>query len=280
MGRFVGHALAAFVLGITPGAAETIKVAAWNMNNLHHVLGEPLRDRAPVRTAEDIALLQKYRDHVGADIFALQEVNGPKAANLVFPAGEWDVFFSGRYVEDLVTGRVIHPDPDQRSDRIYTGFAVRRGVFDAVTKRDVEALSVLHQEDQRPSRWGTEILVEANGELLRLLSIHLKSGCHGGSLEPPGTEDCVTLAAQREPLEEWIDTAAEGEVPFIIAGDWNRRIGIHGQNDHIWGEVDDGDPEGLNLWRLPFNQASGCNAGFTEADRLPRLRRSGLAVRR
>jgi hypothetical protein len=28
-------------------AAESIKVATWNMNNLHHVLGEPLRDRAP-----------------------------------------------------------------------------------------------------------------------------------------------------------------------------------------------------------------------------------------
>jgi hypothetical protein len=31
-------------------AAESIKVAPWTMNNLHHVLGEPLRDRAPART--------------------------------------------------------------------------------------------------------------------------------------------------------------------------------------------------------------------------------------
>jgi hypothetical protein len=106
-------------------AAESIKVATLNMNNLHHVLGEPLRDRAPARSEEDYELLRKYRDRLGADIIALQEVNGPKAAGLVFPPDEYDLFFSGRYVEDLVTGKATNPDPEQRSDRIYTGFAVR-----------------------------------------------------------------------------------------------------------------------------------------------------------
>jgi hypothetical protein len=107
------------------------------MNNLHHVLGEPLRDRAPARSEEDYELLRKYRDRLGADIIALQEVNGPKAAGLVFPPDEYDLFFSSRYVEDLVTGKATNPDPEQRSDRIYTGFAVRRGVFDAVSKRAI-----------------------------------------------------------------------------------------------------------------------------------------------
>jgi hypothetical protein len=73
------------ILSSASAEATTIKVATWNLNNLHHVVGEPLRDRAPARSAEDYATLREYRDRVGADIYALQEVNGPRAAALVFP---------------------------------------------------------------------------------------------------------------------------------------------------------------------------------------------------
>jgi hypothetical protein len=41
----------------------------------------------------------------------------------------------------------------------------------------------------------------------------------------------MTLAAQRAPLESWIDAAAAA--PFVIVGDWNRRMNVRGQNDHI-----------------------------------------------
>jgi hypothetical protein len=97
------------------GAAESIKVAAWNMNNLHIVLEEPLRPGAPDRTQTDYELLRKYRDRLDADVIALQEVNGPKAAALVFPPDQYDLFFSGRYIEDLVTGKAPNPIPEQRS---------------------------------------------------------------------------------------------------------------------------------------------------------------------
>jgi hypothetical protein len=165
--------------------STTIKLATWNMNNLHHVLGEPLRSGAPVRTEVDYAILREYRDRLGADDIALQEVNGPKAAALVSPPEQYDLFFSARYIDDLVTGKATDPGPEQRSDRIYTGFAVRRGVFDALSKRDLPSLGVIHAADGRPVRWGTEILLEKDGQLLRVLSVHLKSGCHGGSLETP-----------------------------------------------------------------------------------------------
>jgi hypothetical protein len=113
---------------------------------------------------------------------------------------------SGRYLDDLVTGR--------DSDRIDTGFAVHRGVFDAVTKDDVPELGlVIQSPDGRPVRWGTELLVEKGEARLLLLSMHLKSGCPRGSLDSPTDSDCVTLAAQRAPLEAWIDAAAaEGAV--------------------------------------------------------------------
>ena len=137
----IAAALGMTVVVSTTGEAATIKLATWNMNNLHFVMGEPLRPGAPARTEADYELLRKYRDRLGADVIALQEVNGPKAAALVFPPDQYDLFFSGRYIEDLVTGKANNPDPEQRSDRIYTGFAVQRGVFDAVSKRDVPSLA-------------------------------------------------------------------------------------------------------------------------------------------
>jgi exonuclease III len=90
---------------MSTSASAEIRVASWNLNNLHHQLDEPLRPGAPARTQADIEILRKYRDRTNADIFALQEVNGPRAAQLVFPADQWDLFFSGRYADDLVTGR-------------------------------------------------------------------------------------------------------------------------------------------------------------------------------
>jgi hypothetical protein len=123
---------------------------------------------------------------------------------------------------------------------------------------------VIHAADGRPVRWGTEILVEKDGQLLRLLSVHLKSGCHDGSLENPTDPDCVTLAAQREPLEAWIDKAAQELVPFVMLGDFNRRIDRFDQDDHLWREIDDGVPPGLDLRRLPLSREAECNPSFPQ----------------
>ena len=72
------------MLGGTRAEAEPVKLATWNLNILHDVVGESLRDRAPARSEDDYELLRKYRDRLGTDVIALQEVNGPKAARLVF----------------------------------------------------------------------------------------------------------------------------------------------------------------------------------------------------
>jgi hypothetical protein len=57
-------AFAAFMMPGASAGAETIRVAAWNLNNLHFVVGEPLRGRAPARSEEDYATLRAYRDRV------------------------------------------------------------------------------------------------------------------------------------------------------------------------------------------------------------------------
>ena len=82
--RVAAVALASAMLA-SGAAAESIKIPAWNMNNLHFVVDEPLRPGAPDRPDADYQLLRKYRDRLGADVIALKELNGPKAATLVFP---------------------------------------------------------------------------------------------------------------------------------------------------------------------------------------------------
>lgn len=240
-----------------PAAADQVRVATWNLLNLHHEVGVALRPGAVARTEADYATLRKYRDRLDADLIALQEVGGPRAVRRVFPADAYELYVSGRYTDDLAVGR--------DSDRIYTGFAVRRGRFDAVTKTDYRSLGVLTGKEGRPIRWGTEILVEKGPRKLRLLSVHLKSGCHQGNLVTPASDACDTLARQRAPLEAWIDRRARETLPFAVLGDFNRRFDRHGQDDHLWGEVDDGFPAGLDLRRLPDHRASRCWAGTKRA---------------
>lgn len=241
-------------------AAKPIRIATWNLYNLHDVPDEPLRKGAPARSRDDYALLRKYAERLDADVIALQEVNGPAAAALVFPESEYELHFSGRYTEDRKAHRV--------SDRIYTGFAVRRGVFEKVAKQDYGELSV-RTSSGRPTRWGTDLIVEKSGRRLRLLSIHLKSGCFRGSLESPRSDNCATLARQRAPLEQWIDRRASEDAAFVVLGDFNRAFDLHDQKDHVWREIDDGSPRGLNLWRLPFDWESQCWSGSRHHHRHP-----------
>lgn len=248
-------AAVALLLGVRAGADDQrIRVAAWNLNNLHDVVGEPLRSRAPARSEEDYAILRRYADKLAADIIAFQEVNGEKAAGMVFDPATDDIFVSGRRARDLQTGAP--------ADSIYTGFAVRKGVFDRVHAQDYEALSVtVPGDDPRPTRWGVDLQVERGGHQLRLLAVHLRSGCFAKSLEPPATDACKALAMQRRPLENWVDARSAENVPFIVLGDFNRAFDIHGDRDHIWQEIDDGQPPPLDLVHLPDGMISTCWEG-------------------
>jgi endonuclease/exonuclease/phosphatase family metal-dependent hydrolase len=261
LNRAWGSLLFALACWSCPLRADTIRIASWNMNNLHHLAGVPLRTDAPVRTEQDYRLLQKYRDAVAADVYALQEVNGPRAAQRVFPPADYDVYFSGRYVEDLAG--------NADSDHIYTGFAIRRGRFDAVTKLDYRDLSVVHS-DGHALRWGTEVLLERGDKRLRIMSVHLKSGCAEGSLAPASAANCRTLAHQIEPLERWLEARANESLPFVVAGDFNRAFDQFGAKDHFWQAIDDGQPATLVLHRLPAaEQTHNCWAGTSLHHRYP-----------
>ena len=198
--------------------------------------------------------LARYARDLNADVIAFQEVNGPRAAVRVFPARDYDLHFSGRH--------------DSRYDDIYNGFAVRKGRFDRVVKRDHPALG-LGSGTRYELRWGVDLTVRRDGRSLRLLNVHLKSGCFVKSLDNPRDRHCRKLARQVEPLESWIDARWREGVPFVVLGDFNRAMDRHGPRDHLWRALDDGDPPGLKLRRLPAGREPACWRGTSRHHRHP-----------
>jgi endonuclease/exonuclease/phosphatase family metal-dependent hydrolase len=232
----------------SPGPVATedrAKFVSWNIQEL--AADKQIYDR-PLRTAEEFATLREYRNCLQGDVFALQEVASPKAVAQVFPTDDYDICFSGQknadelglapaYDPAAIEG--IRPDcfskgdvlPGEVTDRAfqYVALTVRRGSGIAIVEmRDVPAISQINPEDGRQTRWGLEAVVERNGLRLRLLIVHLKSGCAAGPITDDlgQDEDCPGLAKQLPHLKAWIDKAAAETEPFMIIGDFNRRLDL------------------------------------------------------
>ena len=173
------------------------------------------------RSGEDIAAMRSYARELDADVIALQEVDGPDAARLLFPGYEF--CFSGR------------------ANVQNNGFAIRRGVpFRCGT--DFDALSL-----DDAVRRGVELRVFPDSPReMRLLSVHLKSGCARDRLDAarPG---CAELARQVPALARWIDSQAEAHRSFAVLGDFNRDLRREPPGKSVWAEINDRDPPEADL---------------------------------
>jgi endonuclease/exonuclease/phosphatase family metal-dependent hydrolase len=232
--------LASFACASPP--PDTIKLATWNLE--WFMKPETLRALTPACTApdaprdgarrsipcdvahelarsgEDIAALRSHARALDADVVALQEVDGAEAARLVFPGYEF--CFSGRVAVQN------------------NGFAVRDGL--PFTCRDLDELSL--SDDVRR---GVELrLFPGTPREIRLLSVHLKSGCARDSLAATRPA-CGQLSRQIPTLERWIDTQASEHKPFAILGDFNRDLRREPEGPSLWGELDDHDPPEADL---------------------------------
>ncbi|PSN14530.1 endonuclease [filamentous cyanobacterium CCT1] len=209
--------------------AAPLKIATWN---IEHLRANPNSGPNP-RTEADYQRLAAYAEQLNADVIALQEVEGAVAAARIFDPEEYAFFFSNR------------------TDPMLTGFAVRRGI-DVIQNPDLVELDVGGGGDLR---YGTDITVTSNGRELRLLSIHLKAFCFQDPIDAPSSA-CMTLNQQLTVLEEWIDTQAATEVPFVVLGDFNRRLNLLG--DEFWFEIDDADPPNADLTNSTVGLMSQC----------------------
>ena len=205
--------------------AEPLKIGTWNIENLR------------VGASKDYLQLKDYAKDLEADIIALQEVDGMDAAQQVFNPEDYNFYFSSR-------------NNPQR-----TGFAVSTGI-NVTQNPDYEALNV-----SGGLRYGTDITVSTDTQQIRLLSVHLKSGCFTKPLDGLGSGRgaCDKLSRQVPILEDWIDKRASEGIPFAVMGDFNRRFNIAG--DDFWEEIDDGVPSSADLTKVTEDKTSRCFNG-------------------
>jgi 5'-nucleotidase (lipoprotein e(P4) family) len=184
------------------------------------------------RTDADYASLRKYAALLRGDIVALQEVDGPEAAALVFPGYEYCFSVRGHTQKN--------------------GFAIRRGLPHRC-EPEYEPLSV----GNAVRRGVVVTFFPGTANEFRLMSVHLKSGCPAGPLTAEG-RNCALLAQQVAPLEAWIEGQASAGERFGLLGDFNRRFTLEkgaardaqGRQVNVYAELDDGVPPASKLTNI------------------------------
>lgn len=212
-------------------AAAPLKVATWNLEFLAEKDGVGCQPR----TQADYSAMRRIANDLDADVIAFQEAENPAAAARVFDPARYEIVMETR--EGSPSGTCRGANKTQTVIRQAVGFAIRKGIaFD----RNADVTSLMLGNAQLRS--GVDITLRPNGRApLRLLGIHLKSGCFSGS----DAKACPTLQQQIPALEAWIDATAAGPDRFMVLGDWNRRLGL--ASDAVWTEIDDGAPANADL---------------------------------
>ena len=207
--RLFAARLALAVLGLLVWAcgalATELKIATWNLNwlTLHAPGDRALPQDVHPRADGDFERLRSYAAELNADVVAIEEVDGRAAAQLVFPRERYSI-------------HLTHDDVVQR-----VGFAVRRGLHYDVNP-DYAAL--VDAEPNMHLRSGADITLRLPAGPLRLLAVHLKTGCFEGPVGHARRAACQELAAQLPPLEAWIAARRDEGVAFVVLGDFNRRM--------------------------------------------------------
>lgn len=178
----------------------------------------------------DLERLRAFVASLPIDVVALQEVDGPATAARLFPG--WSACFTRRdHVQNV-------------------GIAARPGI-PMRCNEDYRALGLA----ENSVRWGVDAtLFPETPQALRLLGVHLKSGCNRDALTSD-REACAVLQRQVPVLEAWIDARAAAGERFAVLGDFNRRFDLEtgpardaeGRTLALWPELDDANPAGADL---------------------------------
>lgn len=228
-----------------PGSAEPsmqgapepldLRLATWNIAWLTD--RRPSGVQGPTRDAEDLARLSAHAEQLDADVLALQEVDGPAAAEAVLGRSYRLWFAEGDRVQNV-------------------GLAVRQSLLDAGLQ--VRRHPDVHALDLGGLRPGLDLsLVHGDAEL-RLLAVHLKAGCSfpDDPIDPPAGRSCEKLADQLQTVERWVDARIQEGVGAVVLGDFNRQMD---RPDPAWPALADGEPGAL--WRVTDGRKVSCRPG-------------------
>ncbi|MEZ8028378.1 endonuclease/exonuclease/phosphatase family protein [Enterovibrio norvegicus] len=212
--------LAAFFF-TQPVSATNIKLASWNMEWLGS-------GNKPQRGELDYQKLREYALKLDADIVALQEVSSISSLRLVF-------------------GQDYRFELSERNHDQKTGFAIRNGI----EYRRMPDYAELDWRGNQMLRYGTDISIASNKSgALRILNVHLKSGCFSNS---HSNKSCKTLKPQVAQLANWMLLRDRNKEAFIVIGDFNRRL--KEKNDYVMSALKAALP---SLHSVGHNNASGC----------------------
>ncbi len=222
-----------------PPANGSLRLATWNVENLHARDGQSTYGSprpSVTRRALDYQRIRCYVRLIDPDVIAVQEIDGADALGRVVDRDVYDVHVSDRARAPNLNGRQN------------TGFAYKKGL-DVTELPDFAALDV----SRGGLRHGTRLSVSYGDERLQLMSVHLKSGCFADTSTGP---DCGRLRQQVPVLKEWIDRQSAGPDPFIVLGDFNRRLTEPG--DTIWADLDDHQPVNADLTAATEGMSVDC----------------------
>ncbi len=225
-------ALAALLAGCAPQAtrdsalSHPLRIASWNLEHLAEADGLGCRPRSEA----DYAVLRDYANQLGADVIAFEEVESAAAAARVFPSDRYVIAMSQRPSSDRhgFCSRDATDGPTIRAQKV--GFAIRKGV-EFTRNPDLSELAIGNPD----LRWGVDITLGGN-KPVRLLALHLKSGCSAGDEKKP----CPILFDQVPVLQRWISARHEEGMPFVMLGDWNRRLAL--ADDAVWKRLNENVP--------------------------------------
>lgn len=151
------------------------------------------------------------------DVIAFQEVSGTAAVReaLGADAGKYNICsFDGKYKVQRLA------------------FAWRKELGDAVEPcQVVDAISLPQARAIDQVRPGLTLTLKTGGQVLRFLTLHLKSSCvtpldGRGKLDQDRgpTDPCPVLQQQIAPLEAAFEALPRGADQFIVLGDFNRNL--------------------------------------------------------
>lgn len=250
--RLLAAALCALATACSNGPARDatpareLVFASWNMEHLAERDGTGCRPRTPA----DYAAMRTHVEALGADVIAFQEAESKAAAERVFDPATYTVLIEAR------TGTERTASCGESGQRIRaqrTGFAIRKGLpFER--QADFTAL----QLGDADLRSGVDVILRPrNAAPLRLLSVHLKSGCSSGERNTA----CPVFFQQVPVLERWIDARAAEALPFAVLGDFNRRLK---PGDAAWADWDDAQPANADLALASADRGARCNPRYAD----------------
>ncbi len=230
-------------------STQPLKIASWNIEHLAAEDGMGCRPR----TEADYATLRGYVDRLDADVIAFAEVENAEAAARVFTPDKYTVVMSARPggVRNGFCQRDATSGPTILKQDL--GFAIRKGL--RYEKHEELKDLALGNPDLR---WGVDISVDRGGQPLRLLAVHLKSGCSDGD----SSGACPVLFDQVPVLHRWIMQREQDRSAFILLGDFNRRLAIAG--DSVWNDLNADLPGQATLLNAGAGNGATCKQRYPD----------------